>query len=145
MFAAPDAVSDWDRASSKFFLGNPTWTGADTVNGNTGPKYRASLNGLIAEQAVADATTAGSSVPSRLSQIQLPAGVTEAELRNWFGDQFDPNGDVTLVWADEGVRTGRFPRLERFDPPGSVRDFEFEGGLKIRADQGGTRVLRVTR
>ena len=36
---------DWDRTSSKFFLGNPDWTGADTVNGNTGLQYKAMLEG----------------------------------------------------------------------------------------------------
>ncbi len=39
-----------DRASSAFFLGNPNWDGADTVNGNTGDAYRRSLTGLITEQ-----------------------------------------------------------------------------------------------
>jgi hypothetical protein len=39
----------WDKASSAFFLGNPDWRGADTVNGNTGEGYRRSLNALIAE------------------------------------------------------------------------------------------------
>ncbi len=40
---------NWDRTSSTFFLGNPDWVGADTVNGNSGQQYRAMLNGLIAE------------------------------------------------------------------------------------------------
>lgn len=44
-----DMHGDWDKASSAFFLGNPNWNGADTVNGNTGRKYQQSLNGLIAE------------------------------------------------------------------------------------------------
>lgn len=39
----------WDKASSAFFLGNPRWEGQDSENDNTGPAYRASLNGLIAE------------------------------------------------------------------------------------------------
>jgi murein DD-endopeptidase MepM/ murein hydrolase activator NlpD len=39
-----------DRASSAFFLGNPNWVGADSVNGNTGSGYQRSLNGLITEQ-----------------------------------------------------------------------------------------------
>lgn len=39
----------WDRASSAFFLGNPDWRGADTVNGNTGAAYREALGGLMAE------------------------------------------------------------------------------------------------
>lgn len=38
-----DQHGSWDRASSAFFLGNPDWRGADTVNGNTGPQYRAML------------------------------------------------------------------------------------------------------
>jgi len=40
---------DWDRTSSKFFLGNPNWSGGDTVSGNTGLQYKAMLDGLIAE------------------------------------------------------------------------------------------------
>jgi hypothetical protein len=39
----------WDKASSAFFLGNPDWRGADTVNGNTGPGYKRSLDGLMGE------------------------------------------------------------------------------------------------
>jgi murein DD-endopeptidase MepM/ murein hydrolase activator NlpD len=39
-----------DKASSAFFLGNPYWDGADTVNGNTGDAYKRSLTGLITEQ-----------------------------------------------------------------------------------------------
>jgi hypothetical protein len=39
----------WDAASSRFFLGNATWQGADTVNGNTGAQYRRALNGLMEE------------------------------------------------------------------------------------------------
>lgn len=39
-----------DKASSAFFLGNPNWQGADTVNGNTGQAYKKSLDALIAEQ-----------------------------------------------------------------------------------------------
>jgi hypothetical protein len=39
-----------DRASSAFFLGNPTWRGEDTVNGNSGLWYRDTLAALIAEQ-----------------------------------------------------------------------------------------------
>ena len=31
---------DWDRASSKFFLGNPNWIGGDTVSGNTASNTR---------------------------------------------------------------------------------------------------------
>ena len=41
----------WDRASSAFFLGNPDWRGADTVNGNTGQAYRTALIGLMSELA----------------------------------------------------------------------------------------------
>lgn len=44
-----DQYGDWDQASSAFFLGNPRWEGQDSENGNTGPRYRASLIGLIAE------------------------------------------------------------------------------------------------
>lgn len=40
---------NWDKASSAFFLGNPDWRGWDTHNGNSGPAYRATLNGLIRE------------------------------------------------------------------------------------------------
>lgn len=39
-----------DKASSAFFLGNPNWRGADTVNGNSGLWYRDTLAALIAEQ-----------------------------------------------------------------------------------------------
>lgn len=39
-----------DRASSAFFLGNPDWQGADTVNGNTGVAYQRAITGLITEQ-----------------------------------------------------------------------------------------------
>jgi hypothetical protein len=35
---------DWDKASSAFFVGNPNWVGADTVNGTTGGGYRGTLN-----------------------------------------------------------------------------------------------------
>ncbi len=139
-----DGVRDWDRASSKFFLGNPDWIGADTVNGNTGRQYRAALQGLIAELTAAPDDGEGEEAPVRLWRVQLPPGVTQENLQNWFGDQFDPNGEVTCVWAEEGARTGRFPRLERFDPPGAVRDFQFAGGLKLRVDQHGVRVLRLT-
>ena len=66
------------------------------------------------------------------------------DLRTWFGDQFDPNGDVTVLWAKEGAGADWFPRRERVDPPGAGRDFEFAGGLKIRADADGARVLRLT-
>ncbi len=138
-----DDVRDWDRASSKFFLGNPDWIGADTVNGNTGRQYRAALQGLIAELTTAPDDDEGEEPPARLSRVQLPPGVTRANLRKWFGDQFDPDGEVTCLWAEEGARTGRFPRLEWFDPPGTVRDFEFDGGLKIRVDPHGVRVLRL--
>jgi hypothetical protein len=49
---------DWDRTSSKFFLGNPNWIGADNVNGNSGLQYKAMLDGLIAEiQAARDLET----------------------------------------------------------------------------------------
>lgn len=44
-----DQHGDWDRASSAFFLGNPDWRGEDSENGNTGPAYRTSLTGLMAE------------------------------------------------------------------------------------------------
>ena len=44
-----DTHSTWDRASSAFFLGNPHWIGWDTVNGNSGPRYRNTLRGLIRE------------------------------------------------------------------------------------------------
>ena len=145
-----DGVNDWERASSKFFLGNPDWIGEDTVNGNTGPQYRTALRGLIAElSTTVDETeeeTLGETpgeTPGRLGTVHLPPGVTQDDLRRWFGDGFDPDGGVTLAWAEEGARTGRFPRLERFDPPGAVRYFEFDGGLKIRADQNGVRVVRI--
>ncbi len=39
-----------DKASSAFFLGNPDWRGADTVNGNTGAGYKRTLESLITEQ-----------------------------------------------------------------------------------------------
>jgi hypothetical protein len=44
-----DEHGSWDQASSAFFLGNPRWEGEDSENGNTGPRYRAALNGLIDE------------------------------------------------------------------------------------------------
>ena len=81
---------------------------------------------------------------SRLSKLTLPAGVTVDDLRKWFGEHFDPNGAVTVAWAEQGVRTGLFPRLVRLDPAGPVRDFEFENGMKIRADQSGVRVIGGT-
>ena len=137
-----DEVKDWERASSKFFLGNPDWIGADTVNGNTGPQYRTALRGLIAELSAAG-DGEEEEMPGPLGTVRLPPGVTQDDLRRWFGDAFDPNGSVTLAWAEEGARTGRFPRLERFDPPGAVRYFEFDGGLKIRADLNGARIVRL--
>jgi murein DD-endopeptidase MepM/ murein hydrolase activator NlpD len=39
-----------DKANSAFFLGNPDWRGADTVNGNTGTWYQRTLHALIEEQ-----------------------------------------------------------------------------------------------
>ena len=44
-----DAEGDWDRASSKFFLGNADWNGEDHINGTPGFRYRRALEGLIAE------------------------------------------------------------------------------------------------
>jgi hypothetical protein len=81
---------------------------------------------------------------SRLSKMKLPEGVTVDDLRKWFGEHFDPDGEVTLAWAAQGVRTGLFPRLVRLDPPGPIRDFEFENGMKIRAEQGSVRVIGGT-
>ena len=40
---------DWDRASSRFFLGNPDWNGHDFVNLLLGQQYKAMLDGLIEE------------------------------------------------------------------------------------------------
>jgi len=153
-------VNDWDKASSQFFTGSPDWSGSDWRSGTEAAEYRDALRGLMAEigaspgGATADepapppmppppAPTPPTPTPTRLSRVKLPSGVTEADLRRWFGDAFNPNGEVTVLWAEEGARTGRFPRLERFDPPGAVRYFEFAGGLKIRSDEGGVRVARV--
>ena len=69
-------------------------------------------------------------------------GVPESRLRAWFGDQFDPNGHVTILWAQHGARTGQFPRLERFDPPGPSRLFVFADGLTIRADGDEVAIVR---
>lgn len=41
---------DPDKASSAFFLGNPNWSGGDTVNGTSGADYRRALYELDAEQ-----------------------------------------------------------------------------------------------
>ena len=59
------------------------------------------------------------------------------DLRKWFGEHVDPDGAVTLAWAEAAARAGLFPRLGRLGPPGPVRDFEFENGMKSRADQAG--------
>jgi hypothetical protein len=57
----------WDRASSAFFLGNPDWRGADTVNGNTGAGYRTSLNALMEE-----ITAANPPQPGAINWESLP-------------------------------------------------------------------------
>ncbi|MDQ3124871.1 MAG: NlpC/P60 family protein, partial [Pseudomonadota bacterium] len=80
--------------------------------------------------------------PSRVETVDLPAGVGLADLKAWFGPHFDPNGMVSVAWAEEGSRTGLWPALVRFDPPGEDRDFAFQNGLVIRVGRGGARVLR---
>jgi murein DD-endopeptidase MepM/ murein hydrolase activator NlpD len=73
----------WDRASSAFFLGNPDWRGADTVNGNTGQKYKQALMGLMSELA---APADGEPVAQDL--IALVMGT--------------PNYNLTFDWAAYG-------------------------------------------
>jgi len=72
----------------------------------------------------------------------VPAPMTEARQREAFGLQYDPNGDVTVVWVRHGVETGMWPALARYDPPGPVRWFWFSNALVIVADAAGVRVLR---
>lgn len=100
------------------------------------------VRAILERHQTAGGGAAADAPPSRLAEVPLPAGVTEAGLRERFGDGFDPNGPVTLLWLREGVRTGRFPRLERFDPPGAVRRFRFADGLTIEADASGVRVVQ---
>jgi cell wall-associated NlpC family hydrolase len=38
----------WDMASSMFFVGNTTWEGGDTVNGNPGTGYKQDVDTLMA-------------------------------------------------------------------------------------------------
>jgi hypothetical protein len=71
-----------------------------------------------------------------------PTDLSDERLAALFGDQYDPTGPVTILWTQEGRRTGRFPRLERFDPPGPVRFFVFADGFTIRADEQGVRIMR---
>jgi murein DD-endopeptidase MepM/ murein hydrolase activator NlpD len=56
-FHADWVGESWDMSSSRFFLGNPNWKGADTVNGNTGDWYRITLGLLIKEWEAAQGTT----------------------------------------------------------------------------------------
>lgn len=58
-----------DEASSAFFLGNPNWKGADTVNGNTGTWYRNTLNALIKEQDANGTTPAVTTTPAPKPQL----------------------------------------------------------------------------
>jgi N-acetylmuramoyl-L-alanine amidase len=80
--------------------------------------------------------------PSKLDAVKLPEGVTPAMLAARFGPLFDPNGEVTVIWAEEGSRTGRFAKLEHVDPPGPVRTFDFADGLLVISDSKGVRIAR---
>ncbi|MGE0541267.1 MAG: transglycosylase SLT domain-containing protein [Dehalococcoidia bacterium] len=83
-----DEVQDWDKASSMFFLGRPKvpgvyWDGWDTENGNSGPAYRASLNGLMEELTVTDA-------PDLVFKtLRPPAYITRIVPKPWEGAGFD--------------------------------------------------------
>lgn len=83
-----DQYHDWDQASSAFFLGNNRWDGADSENGNTGPQYRTSLNGLIDElTAVAEEETPVSDLVFKT--LKPPAYDTRIVVKPWEGAGFD--------------------------------------------------------
>ena len=82
--------------------------------------------------------------PSKASKVILPAGMTLEDAAEWFGREWwDPNGSVSVLWLEEGARTGVFPALVLFDPVGTVpRRFRFVNGTVFVADASGARVLR---
>jgi hypothetical protein len=101
---------DWDRASSKFFLGNPDWRGADTVNGNTGDQYRMMLNGLIAEitsagagsgTAVATGTTGTTTTATTVAERPVQFGRVPHPT---FVDRLIPDAN-NVAWDNIGQRT----------------------------------------
>ncbi len=81
-------------------------------------------------------------LPSKLAPIAASVGLTDTDLVARFGSDADPNGPVTTLWAEEGARTGMWPRLVTASAPGAVRDFTFSNSLWIRADAKGVRIVR---
>lgn len=78
-----------------------------------------------------------------LDKIRLPEGIKPADLAERFGSSFDPAGPISYAWAVEGLKTGRWPKLLEAEPAdANGRDFVFDGGLWIRADRAGVRVVK---
>jgi hypothetical protein len=65
----------WDKASSAFFLGNPDWRGADTVNGNTGNSYRNALNDWIVKIEAGETTPVTTMVRFEGASVDVPLDV----------------------------------------------------------------------
>jgi hypothetical protein len=107
---------DWDRTSSKFFLGNPNWIGGDTVNGNSGLQYKAMLDGLIAEiQAARDLGTIMSRPTGTTTTPPEPAAgpVQFGRVPHPpFEDRLIPD-ELNAAWDDLGQRTVKGVVLHR--------------------------------
>lgn len=65
----------WDKASSAFFLGNPDWRGADTVNGNTGTWYRDALNDWIVKIEAGEGTPVTTMIRFAGTSVDVPLDV----------------------------------------------------------------------
>jgi hypothetical protein len=108
---------DWDRTSSKFFLGNPNWVGADTVNGNSGLQYKAMLEGLIAEMQTAQEMETRFTQPASPEPRSEPEAVAEPIQFGLvphppFEERLIPD-ELNAAWDDLGQRTVKGVVLHR--------------------------------
>ena len=89
---------NWDRASSRFFLGNPDWNGHDLVNFQTGQQYKAMLEGLIGEiTAARDVGTILSRPPGTVPDATGAAVQFGRVPHPPFQDRLIPD-DLNLAW-----------------------------------------------
>lgn len=115
---------DWDKASSAFFVGNPDWLGADTVNGTTGQTYQQTLNtyiqqaggGLTANQQFRNAYQSpqgAQTANSVLNAAKQYVGVSYVwgSIPNKGQNPWDTGWDCSgfTRWLDQTYGTGQLP------------------------------------